>query len=92
MGHLRPGDNVFGLAHGCLGTVVSGPAAMLAAMPGCVTHQEAASMPTVFVTVEVALGQVARLAQGDRVLVHAGAGGVGLAALQVGRGLVLFGR
>jgi hypothetical protein len=84
--HLRPGDSVFGLAHGCLGTVVRGPAAQLAPMPACVTHQEAATMPTVFITVDVALNQAARAGRGDRVLVHAGAGGVGLAALQVGGG------
>lgn len=60
--HVAPGDRVFGLAHGCLGTVVTGPAEMLAALPGSVSYVEGATMPTVFVTVEVALGEVRALA------------------------------
>ena len=44
------GDVVFGLAHGCLGTVVATPAAMLAPMPNTLSFQEAATTPTVFIT------------------------------------------
>ncbi len=40
-------------------------------------------MPTVFMTAEAALLGIAALGRGRRVLVHAAAGGVGLAALQV---------
>ena len=40
-------------------------------------------MPTVFVTVDSALNRLAAIAPADRVLVHAAAGGVGLAAMQV---------
>lgn len=79
---FKPGESVFGLAHGCLGTVVTGPADMLVHMPTNVDFVQAATMPTVFVTVEVALGHVADVKPGDGVLVHAGAGGVGLAAVQ----------
>jgi len=43
-----------------------------------------ATMPTCFVTAELALG-LAGLADGERVLVHAGTGGVGLAAIQLAR-------
>ena len=85
--HVSPGDAVFGLAHGCLGTVVKGPAVMLAHMPSSITYQEAATLPTVFVTVDVALLQVAAVQPGESVLVHAAAGGVGLAASQVLVGL-----
>ena len=41
---------MFGLAHGCLGTAVVSPAAMLAPMPATLTFQEAATTPTVFIT------------------------------------------
>ena len=80
---LRPGDPVFGLAHGCLGSAVVAPAATLAPMPCTLSFSEAASTPTVFITVDVALHQSAAMRASDRVLVHAAAGGVGLAALQV---------
>ncbi len=77
------GDAVFGLAHGCLGTVVVSPAATLAPMPATLTFNEAATVPTVFITVEMALEKAAGMKPGERVLVHAAAGGVGLAAIQV---------
>jgi hypothetical protein len=54
-------------------------AATLASMPKGVCFSEAASVPTVFVTVHLALRHASRC---DRVLVHAAAGGVGLAAMQ----------
>ena len=40
-------------------------------------------MPTVFVTVDTALHRIASITSSSRVLVHAAAGGVGLAAMQV---------
>ena len=40
-------------------------------------------MPTVFITVDAAINQLAAASSADRVLVHAAAGGVGLAAMQV---------
>lgn len=43
---------------------------------------EACCMPVIFVTVEEALGDLARLKRGERLLVHAAAGGVGLVAIQ----------
>eukprot|EP00955_Chlamydomonas_euryale_P074708 362107-Chlamydomonas_euryale.AAC.12 len=44
--------------------------------------QDAAAVPTVFMTADAALLSVAKLTAGERVLLHAAAGGVGLAALQ----------
>lgn len=44
---MAVGDAVFGLAHGCLGTRVVGPAAMLAPMPPHLAFHEAATVPTV---------------------------------------------
>ncbi len=49
---LSAGDAVFGLAHGCLGTAVVSPAAMLAPLPATLSFQEAATTPTVFITGE----------------------------------------
>ena len=44
---------------------------------------EAAGIPTVFMTTYHALVDIARLQPGEKVLIHAGAGGVGLAAIQI---------
>jgi NADPH:quinone reductase-like Zn-dependent oxidoreductase len=55
-------------------------------MPASVTFEEAATMPTVFITVDTALNRLARISSGTRVLLHAAAGGVGLAAMQVIKG------
>lgn len=51
--------------------------------PGNVTPEEAATLPTAFVTAEAALAGVVALRGGETLLLHAGTGGVGLAALQV---------
>ena len=80
---LRPGQAVFGLTVGALGTAVACSAETVVAMPPCLSFEAASSMPTVFITAQMAMGAVTGLRPGERVLVHAAAGGVGLAALQV---------
>ena len=54
--HLKMGDAVFGLAPGCFGPTVVLPAGLMVAMPPCITFVEAATLPTVFVTVYAAFG------------------------------------
>jgi NADPH:quinone reductase-like Zn-dependent oxidoreductase/3-oxoacyl-(acyl-carrier-protein) synthase/acyl carrier protein len=78
-----PGDAAFGLAFGSLGSHVIASAKTLVPMPQGVSFEEASTMPTVFVTVDTALNRLAQVKQGQRVLLHAAAGGVGLAAVQV---------
>ena len=51
------------------------------------SFEQAASIPIAFVTAYYALHEVARLGHGERVLIHAATGGVGLAAIQVARWL-----
>jgi acyl transferase domain-containing protein/acyl carrier protein len=48
---------------------------------------DSASIPTIFLTAFYALNDVARLKRGESVLIHAAAGGVGLAAVQVAQWL-----
>ncbi len=55
------------------------------ALPDEVGWEEAAAMPTVFVTAHQLLTEVTRLAPGETVLVHAAAGGIGTAAVQLAR-------
>ena len=56
---------------------------MCAAFPAGLSFEEAATLPVVFMTSWHALKNVARLRKGERILVHAGAGGVGMAAIQI---------
>lgn len=78
-----PGDAVFGLASGSLGSHVIASTKTMVPMPAAVTYEEASTMPTVFVTVTTALNGIAEVKEGQRVLLHAAAGGVGLAAMQI---------
>lgn len=52
-------------------------------IPPGMTPAEAASCVTIYVTAYVALVDVARLQAGESVLIHAGAGGLGQAAVQL---------
>jgi tumor protein p53-inducible protein 3 len=62
---------------------VVAPAPMLMPVPGSLTLEQAAGLPEVFLTAHSALFREGRLAQGENVLVHAGASGVGTAAIQL---------
>jgi acyl transferase domain-containing protein/NADPH:quinone reductase-like Zn-dependent oxidoreductase/acyl carrier protein len=82
---LQPGQEVFGLAAGSLGAYVTAPAAQVVARAGRLTVEEAASVGLSFTAAWHALHEVARLRQGERVLIHCAASGVGLAAVQLAR-------
>ncbi|KFG37318.1 putative type I fatty acid synthase, partial [Toxoplasma gondii GAB2-2007-GAL-DOM2] len=80
--HLRVGDAVFGIAQGALKTFVTTSAHLVRPLPGRLTFEQAAALPVVASTVEYALHDVAKVKKGDKVLIHAVTGGVGLAAVQ----------
>jgi amino acid adenylation domain-containing protein len=82
---FAPGDAVVGLSIGSLARHVTVPACLLAAKPAHLSFAEAAGLPIVFLTAIAAIEEIARLQPGQSVLIHAGTGGVGLAALQVAR-------
>ena len=71
---LRPGDAVFGLAGGSLGSHVQVAAPRMASMPPNLSFESAATCPTVFITVDTAFRQAAGCRPGERVLVHGAAG------------------
>ncbi|MCD2462692.1 SDR family NAD(P)-dependent oxidoreductase [Streptomyces sp. MBT42] len=77
------GDRVFGLLPECFGPSAVTDARTLAAVPEDWSFTEAASVPIVFLTAWYALRDLADLRPGERVLIHAGAGGVGMAAIQL---------
>ena len=81
--HLAAGDKAFGLAVFGLATHSLARAADMRKMPDHLSYEEAATLPVVFMTAWYALSNVARMKAGDSILVHAGAGGVGMAAIQI---------
>ncbi len=84
---LGDGDEVLALAPGSLGRFVAADARLVLPRPAALALADAAAIPVVFATAWQALVRTARLEAGERVLVHAGAGGVGLAAIQIARRL-----
>lgn len=87
---LKAGDEVVAITPafdrlGMFASRVLVPQALVFAKPGEMTFAEAAGIPCVFLTAWYALVKLARLQRGERVLIHAAAGGVGLAAIQVAR-------
>ncbi|MET9433743.1 NADP-dependent oxidoreductase [Streptomyces sp. NPDC006551] len=85
-----PGDEVFGMPEfprqaGGYGEYVTGPARHFARKPAGLSHVEAAALPLAGLTAWQALTETAALRAGQRVLVHAAAGGVGHLAVQIAK-------
>ncbi|MEU1287494.1 type I polyketide synthase [Kitasatospora sp. NPDC005856] len=84
---LRPGDRVFGLCPAAFGPTAVTDHRLLGPMPAHWSFAEAAAVPIAYATAYYALVDLAGLRAGESVLVHAAAGGVGTAAVQVARHL-----
>ncbi len=82
VGHVAIGQPVMALAAGCFGRFVTTSAELVAPKPALLAFEEAATMPVAFMTVVYSLRHLARLRRGERILIHAAAGGVGLAAIR----------
>ncbi|MDG4810795.1 SDR family NAD(P)-dependent oxidoreductase [Micromonospora sp. WMMD1120] len=80
---LRPGDRVFGLLSGSFGPVAVTDRRLLAPIPAAWSFAEAATAPIAFLTAYYGLVDLAAISPGETVLVHAAAGGVGMAAVQL---------
>nr|CAQ52624.1 type I polyketide synthase, modules 7-8 [Streptomyces violaceoruber] len=89
---LAPGDRVMGLFSGGFGPYAVADRHTVVRVPEGWSFTRAASVPVVFLTAFYALRDVAGVVRGERVLVHAAAGGVGMAAVQLARhwGLEVF--
>jgi len=80
---LRLGDRVFGFAPASLATEAVAPAAFLARIPDGIRAEDAAGIAIAFLTAHYGVHHLAGVRSGQRILVHAAAGGVGLAAVQL---------
>jgi phthiocerol/phenolphthiocerol synthesis type-I polyketide synthase C len=82
---LVVGDRVVGFAPSAFASHVVAPAVALSHLPRHLTFDAAATLPVAFLTAYYSLAHLARLGPGETVLIHGGAGAVGLAALQVAK-------
>ncbi|MEW2119618.1 SDR family NAD(P)-dependent oxidoreductase, partial [Streptomyces sp. NPDC005474] len=82
---LAPGDRVFGLFSGAFGPYGVTDRRLVAPIPQGWDFVRAATVPVVFLTAYYGLRDLAGLRAGERLLVHAAAGGVGMAAVQLAR-------
>ncbi len=81
--HVRAGDEVMAVVGGSFASHVTARAELVQLRPSSVSVEEAASFPIAYLTAEFCLGHLAGMTRGDRVLIHAAAGGVGMAAVRL---------
>ena len=81
-GEFVVGDAVMGFGSGCFASHVITRANAITHKPAGWSFESAATVPTVFFTVYHSLKHLAALQSGERILIHGGAGGVGIAAIQ----------
>ena len=77
------------VSYGCWQEVISAPAARVLPLPEDMSLEAGAAVPLNYLTALFALAQRAQAQAGETLLVHGAAGGVGTAAIQVGRALGL---
>lgn len=82
---LKPGDAVVAIAGGAFATHVTADSKLVARVPAGLPLNAAVTIPVAFLTAYYGLINCAQLKAGEWLLVHGGAGGVGLAALQIAR-------
>jgi NADPH:quinone reductase-like Zn-dependent oxidoreductase len=90
---FKPGDEVYGMKDGYVAKTYRGtyaeyvvvPEKSLAAKPKALSHEQAAAVPLTALTAWQAMVNQGRLKPGQRVLIHAGAGGVGIMAIQIAK-------
>ena len=88
---LAVGQRVYGFMQGAFASRFNVPAQLLAPIPDGIGAVDAATIPAAALTARLAFDW-AQLKPGDRVLIHAASGGVGLAAIQMAQqhGAVVF--
>ncbi|MEV6107543.1 NADP-dependent oxidoreductase [Streptomyces sp. NPDC051940] len=87
---FKPGDEVFGMLPyphgvGSHAEYVTGPARAFARKPAGIDHVQAGALPLAALTAHQALVDTADVRPGQRVLIHAAAGGVGHLAVQIAK-------
>lgn len=84
---LRPGDRVLVMSEGAFGPLLVADQRAARKLPADWTFAQAAGFPVAFLTAYYGLVRLAQVRPGDKVLIHAAAGGVGQAAIQLAKHL-----
>ncbi|OGA78215.1 MAG: hypothetical protein A3G81_16580 [Betaproteobacteria bacterium RIFCSPLOWO2_12_FULL_65_14] len=88
VGHVKPGDRVMGLLpHGGLAEQAVGKASEIFPIPDGMSFAHAGAFAVSYISSHLALHWNARLMAGETLLVLGAAGGVGLAAVQIGKAM-----
>lgn len=83
--HLKVGDRVMAIAPGSFSSHVITYADLVTQIPDQLSFEDAATIPITFLTAYYALNRLAKISEGDKVLIHTASGGVGLAAIQLAK-------
>ncbi len=81
------GDKVVGFGPSSFSNRVVTKTSAISHIPPSMSFEAASTIPSVFFTVYYALHYLARLKEGEKVLIHGAAGGIGIAAIQLARSL-----
>ncbi len=84
---LSVGDHVMLMSEGCFASSITVPEHAAQRLPEGWSFAEGATLPVVGLTVVYALDLVARLQPDETILIHGGAGGVGLMAIQYAKSI-----
>ncbi|MCA9179158.1 MAG: thioester reductase domain-containing protein [Planctomycetales bacterium] len=89
---VKPGDEVAGMSPYIFRSHALVNHHLLFPKPQQLSFEETSTLPTVFLTAHYAINELARLRKGEKILIHAGTGGVGQAAVQIAKrlGLEIF--
>jgi acyl transferase domain-containing protein/thioesterase domain-containing protein/NAD(P)-dependent dehydrogenase (short-subunit alcohol dehydrogenase family)/acyl carrier protein len=81
--NYKIGDQVIACGAGCFASHLTIPAAFVLPKPRRLSYQQAATIPVAFMTAWYALHNLGKIQRGEKILIHAATGGVGLAAVQI---------
>jgi acyl transferase domain-containing protein/thioesterase domain-containing protein/acyl carrier protein len=81
--NFKIGDDVIACGAGCFASHLTTPSAFVLPKPRRLSYQQAATIPVAFMTAWYALHNLGKIQRGEKILIHAATGGVGLAAVQI---------
>lgn len=78
---FKPGDRVVAMVEGAFASHAQTRWEFVAPLPKGLDYEQGAAIPTAYLTADITLNLIGQMKRGDKVLIHSGAGGVGMAAI-----------